>query len=313
MLNVLGIIGPIFILIGLGYASVRHRLLAYGDIRVLGVFVVNLALPALLFRTLSARPLDDLLDVGFLAAYALGSLLTAAAILAFVVLFQRRPLQAGVIAALGASMANSAFIGYPIGQLLYGSAASANLAVYVVVEMLIMLPLLLTLAELGAKASDGRPHHVGIVVARLLRNPLLIGILAGVASALSGWQVPVIVARVLDMLSGATAPVALFYIGGMLAGISVRGMVADLGVVMLGKLVVHPFAVFAAFALLSPGDPGLKVAAVTNACMPMLSIYPVLGQKYGHEALCAMALVATTAVSFFTLAAFLWFAGTAAG
>lgn len=43
----------------------------------------------------------------------------------------------------------------------------------------------------------------------------------------------------------------------------------------------------------------------------MMSIYPILAQKYGQEGLCAAALVATTVTSFFTISGFLWLSGTA--
>ena len=48
------------------------------------------------------------------------------------------------------------------------------------------------------------------------------------------------------------------------------------------------------------------MTAVTLACVPMLSIYPIIGQKYGQEGLCAAALVATTAASFLSISAILW-------
>ena len=59
-----------------------------------------------------------------------------------------------------------------------------------------------------------------------------------------------------------------------------------------------------------PGmSPQLKTIAIMNACMPMMSIYPILGQKYGKEGICAAALIAATALSFFTISGFLWLSG----
>jgi hypothetical protein len=42
------------------------------------------------------------------------------------------------------------------------------------------------------------------------------------------------------------------------------------------------------------------------ACMPMISIYPLLAHKHGHEGLCAAALLATTLASFVTVNVALW-------
>ena len=49
MLTILGITGPIFLIVGVGFAAVRDGLLTRAEMRPLGVFVINVALPALLF------------------------------------------------------------------------------------------------------------------------------------------------------------------------------------------------------------------------------------------------------------------------
>ena len=74
MLTVLGITAPIFILIGLGFVSARIALINREQIRGLGAFVINFALPALVLRALVERRLDEVLNWPYLAAYALASL-----------------------------------------------------------------------------------------------------------------------------------------------------------------------------------------------------------------------------------------------
>ena len=76
---------------------------------------------------------------------------------------------------------------------------------------------------------------------------------------------------------------------------------------MIGKLVLHPLAVFGALALLPPLPADLRTCAVLFAAMPMLSVYPVLAQRYGQEKLCAAVLLAATASSFVTITLLLWF------
>ena len=52
-----------------------------------------------------------------------------------------------------------------------------------------------------------------------------------------------------------------------------------------------------------------STAAILNAGMPMLSIYPLLSQKFGQEGVSAAALVAATTASFFTVSGLLWMLG----
>lgn len=309
MLTILGITGPIFIIIGIGFAAVRMGLLARTDMRVLGVFVINVSLPALLFKALSQRSLGELVSAELLIAYTLGSLLVAGLALGHVCLVQKRDLQSGAVLALGVSASNSAYIGYPIALQVFGPAASAALAVYALVESLVMMPLTLTLAEAGGAGGRRWYSVLGDILLRLAKNPFILAIAAGVAWASIGVPLPAPLARVVDMLSTASAPVALFCIGGTLAGLHLKGLGADIGLIVVGKLLLHPLAVFVVTLALPGMSPQLKTIAIMNACMPMMSIYPILGQKYGKEGICAAALIAATALSFFTISGFLWLSG----
>ena len=171
------------------------------------------------------------------------------------------------------------------------------------------MPLALTLAEAGG--SGGRPWYraLGDILLRLAKNPFILAIAAGVAWATTGVPLPAPLARVVDMLSTASAPVALFCIGGTLAGLHLKGLGADIGLIVVGKLLLHPLAVFVVILALPNMAPQLKTIAIMNACMPMMSIYPILGQKYGKEGICAAALITATALSFFTISGFLSLSG----
>jgi len=310
MLAILAITGPIFILIAVGFAAVRLRVLATTDMRALGVFVINFALPALLFSAMSAGSVTQTLRLDLLLPYALGSLAVVGLVVALAMTVLRRKLQMAAVLAMGMSVSNSAFIGFPIAQQLSPGTASAALAVYAMVEALIMFPLLMALAELGG--GGGRwPVVLRGIVLSLARNPMILAILAGVALSLAGLTLPLPAARAIELLGSTAAPVALFYIGGTLAGLKVKIAAVDIDLIVAGKLLLHPLVVYLAFLALPLDGAGLQTAAVLNACMPMMSIYPILAQKYGQEGLCAAALVATTVTSFFTISAFLWLSGTA--
>ena len=110
MLTVLGITGPIFIIIAIGFMAARRGMLRGGDARALGVFVIDFALPALLFRAMSQRSLGQLLNFELLLAYTLGTLAVLIIGIGIGCLVQRRGLQAATILAMGMTISNSAFI-----------------------------------------------------------------------------------------------------------------------------------------------------------------------------------------------------------
>ena len=309
MLTTLSITIPIFILIAIGFFAVRSGFLRQAETRVLVLFVMNFALPALLFKAMAERPLGDLLNFRVLAIYTLGSLVVFGGALGIALLVKKSNLQDGAILAMGTSVCNSAFIGFPIALQLFGSAASANLAIYVAVETVIMLPLMMTLAELGGSTGTHWTIVLRDIFCRLLKNPLIVAIFIGVVFSALELTLPLPLSRATDLLSGAAAPVALFYIGCVLASLSLKGMVGDIGGIVIGKLILHPLAVFAMFLLIPLDDPMLKMALVINAGMPMMSMYPILGQKYGKEAICSAAVVATTVTSFVTISGLIWMTG----
>jgi len=83
--------------------------------------------------------------------------------------------------------------------------------------------------------------------------------------------------------------------------------------VAVGKLLAHPLVVFAVLQVAAPADARLRAAAVAYAAVPMLSIYPILGQSYGHERFCAGALLLATLASFMTITLILWTLGAVLG
>jgi len=71
MLDILAITGPIYLCIAAGFACVRWNVFTKGDMRVFGKFVIQIALPALLFNALASRPLGEVLHWQDWAAVAL--------------------------------------------------------------------------------------------------------------------------------------------------------------------------------------------------------------------------------------------------
>jgi malonate transporter and related proteins len=304
MLNVLAITSPVFLLIGLGYAAVRMGLIEKTAMRPLGAFVITFALPALIFKSLAQRPIAEIASAGYLAAYGGGSLI-AYSLLFALARRQGKALTPAAIHALGGAISNSAFIGYPLVTLALGPVAAVSMALNMIIENLVMMPLALTLAESGTNGGGRLRDVISGTALRLVKNPLIISICAGTALSLLGVPPSGPFAKALDLLAAASAPVALFTIGGTLAGLPVRGMFGDAAQIAFAKLIVHPLAVFACLRMVPVLSPELYKACVIFAGMPMAAIYPLLAQPYGRAEQSAAALALATALSFVTISALL--------
>ncbi|SDL39889.1 hypothetical protein SAMN05661010_01583 [Modicisalibacter muralis] len=306
MLEILAITTPIFLLIGIGYLAMAGRIVTHEQVQGVGNFVIYCALPALVIRALTQNPLEEVFNPQYLLAYGGGSLLVFAGGLAFARKRRHQPLSASAIQALGMSASNSGFIGYPVAVMVLGSPAAVFLAMNMVIENLLIIPLALALAEMSNQAGNGLRETLRRTAARLARNPILIGLLVGVLLAVSGLDLPGPLAKAVDMLANAAGPAALFVIGGTLYGLRVRGMVTDVTQIAIGKLMLHPLAVFGMFLLLPERDPLLLSGALLFACAPMISVYPLLGQRYGMQTVGAAALMVATLSSFLSISLAIW-------
>lgn len=305
-LDILGITGPIYLAIALGFFCTRQGLFAKADMQVFGRFTLQLALPALLFNALSQRSVAEILNLNYLLAYALGSLAVIGLGLFWARKVQGQSLSYSSMMAMGMSCPNSGFVGYPIILLSFGPVAGVALALNMVVENLLLLPLLLAIAD-----SQGRPGQWKTVLLQtlknLLKNPMILGIVAGFLFSMSGLQMPAPVGRTINLFAQSSAVLSLFVIGGSLVGLQAKGLQGTVMPIALGKLVLHPLAMWAVLVWLVPiADPALRAAALLTGAMPMLGIYTILNQRHGHGTVSAAALLVTTIGSFFTLTALLW-------
>jgi len=303
MLNVLAITAPIYLLIAAGFLAVRRGVFQRSDMQLLGRLLVLFVLPALVFRAINRYPIAEVLNPGYLLAYGLGSL----ALLALGTLYGRRLRGHGMAASafigMGMAASNSMFVGYPILSQLVGDSADIALTLCLLIENLLIIPATLMLAD----TQSHLPWHQALrrSLASVLRNPIVLAILAGLATSLLGWRVPAVIDRTLTIAAGAAAPVALFMIGGVLVGQKLQGVRRDLLAVALGKLVLHPLAIAGLLLLLPPLPAPLMLAAIAFAAMPTPAIYPALAQRFGHDGFCATALVIVTVVSFVSINAWL--------
>lgn len=298
-MTVLLAIIPLFLLMALGFLSVRSGYFAAENIRALAELVLRIALPALIFYSLTGVTLSEAVLPGFIAAYAAGSL----AIFATGILLARRlfgmDLPTSALVAIGMACSNSGFMGYPIALEFLGPLAAKVLAQCMIVENLVMIPLAMALGTPGGGASRGAAIRAQVV--GLLRNPVVVALAAALIVTGSGLPLPAPVRQTLEMLARMSAPVALFVLGATLAALPLGGIMDRVGLVVCGKLIGHPAAVALAMAVVPGVDPAVRAGGILFAAMPMLSIFPILTQRVGQSALAASALLLATATSFGTL------------
>ncbi|MBM6551540.1 AEC family transporter [Marinomonas ostreistagni] len=303
MLEMLLTIAPVFTLMMLGFVCVRTRLVNDDSIAGMAKLVLYVTLPALIFSTLAKMEPSDVFNGHYILAFTLASFMSMGiGLLMTVGLLKRHKLE-GALKAAGMTCSNSGFFGFPVMLLVFDDPPTAAFAMTLMAENAIVLPFIFALLSYFSSREEG----VGLgktlwsTAKRLAKNPLVIAVVSGMIFSQFHLGLPLVADRVLMMLSGASATLALIVLGGSLVGTSLKGNVADISAISLGKLIVHPSCMALCMWLVPGIDDNLRLGAVVLAAVPMMSIYPIIGSQYGYRAFCASTLLVTTLLSFLTL------------
>lgn len=297
----LAVVVPIFLLLASGYFTVKFKLLEQQQIVHIGAFVIKVALPAMFLHSIAAKDLNEIWSFEFLAIYAGVSLMLFA--LAFMLMSKHYAYATNqsAILALGAAMSNSALIGTAVLTLLLGSKALTYVSLTVIFESLILIPLVLILAS-----SQGRGDHrlsiIKTTLCNLLKNPLFLAVMLGLACC--SWQIkiPHYIDEVLAMLGQTASPLALFAIGGGIVGLSVRYINLQAVYLVVSSNLVMPLLVYLGLNYLTDVSREMVYAGTLIAALPMPSIFAMLGQLHGLNEKVLTPLLISTVVGFMVTA-----------
>ncbi|MFV2144309.1 AEC family transporter [Isoptericola sp. G70] len=253
------------VVIAAGYVAGRLRLggpEAGTTLNRIGFFVAS---PALLFTVVADADLGALLGAPLLVQ-AIAGASAAAVFVAVNLLWLRLRVPEATIGALGAGYVNAGNIGLPVALYVLGDATAV--VPVIGLQLLIVSPLVLLL--LDSSTSENRVS-LGFVLSQPVRNPIILGALAGGAVSLTGARVPDVVFAPLEILGGAAIPMILLAFGMSLHGSRpLRGQEGRAAVVVAAalKAVVMPAVAFVVARYGFGLDDDAVVSAVTLAALP---------------------------------------------
>jgi predicted permease len=313
---------PLFALILAGYVCGRRGVLGAQAVTSLNLFVVWLALPALLFQALAEARWAELNQPAFVAAIALGMLAT---FVPWVALTRGRggrratPLPDASIEALAASYPNTGFMGIPLCLAVFGRAGLQPAILASILTICALFGLSLILIEIGLQSGHSAAGAIAKAAATLGRNPLLVAPALGGLFAIAHIPRPEPLLRFTGLLGSAASPCALVTIGLFLAqdrdaaagqakqhsGSPGRTRVI-LAIVAL-KLLVQPLVtgvlVFAVFDLPRPWAS----AALLLSALPVGTGPFMLAKLYDREpAVISRAILVSTILSLATTSLLVW-------
>lgn len=296
---------PIFIMMMLGYFLRRIGLVTQKFADAANTFVFKICLPLVLFDDLYQMDIAAAWDGGFVAFCAAATLGSIALCWLVSRAFGKQPWRGEFIQASYRS--GAAFLGIAFLLSIYGEAGAAPLMVIGAVPIYnVSAVVILELMRPGKVDRGVSPELVRSTIRGIVTNPIILGILAGVAWSLLRIPMPQVLGTAVADVGGIATPLGLIALGASFSfrrafAVGTPSIVAS-AIKLVGlELVFLPMA-------LAAGYTGQKLVAVMMMLgLPSTVSGYVMARNMGYEgAVNSSVVMLTTLLSSVTITFWLW-------
>lgn len=289
---------PIFIVVILGWAVHRRGFIPVEFLGPANRLVFYVAIPAMIFQSIAKSTLREwfnpLMIAATLAAAAIGY---CCAWLACRLTAIRGPKAGTFIQSAGHG--NLGYIGLAVAFYFMGPTGLVHASV--VAGFLMILQNLLSVSALQAYAEPVEKAHRRVdFIAKVIGNPVILAVLAGMLFSALHLPVPVILERSLTIIGGLALPTALLIIGASLSMERIRAYKWFVLTATAIKLMALPFLGWMLYRLCGLGGadflPGLILLASPTATIT----YVMAKEMRGDSDLAVATVSASTLASAVT-------------
>lgn len=301
---------PVILLVALGYILKKTNFFTAEFLRVANKTVFRVLLPVLLFVNLAE--LDSFSQLKWDAVlYALAVIAILFCIGLFLAHITSDRYQKGVMLQ-GVVRSNFALVGVPLAQLMAGDKgvqSAALLSAFTIPVFNVLSVIALSVYIQGEGGGKGR---MAKTLRGILRNPLIIGVLAGILCVLLkplAGHLPsgvtafmgkfTFVGTVLEYLAKASTPVALLVLGGQFEKSSIKGLKKQIMLGVTGRLILAPLIGLGGAVLLQKMgflyfDNGTYAALIALFATPAAVASAIMAEEMGNDGQLAGQLVVWT-------------------
>jgi len=297
---------PVFLMMVFGWMVRRLGLLDDHSTAQVNKFVFRTLLPALLFMDLSTADFRKVWDGGFVLFCIVVTLICVSIAVLYSFIASRDRNERGEI--IQASYRSSAAVlGIAFVNNIYGHSTMAALMIVGTVPVYnIIAVLVLSLTSPDKSEGDSFSTLMKKTLLGIAKNPIILGIAAGMIWSLIGIHQPVIMSKSISYLGNMATPLSLIALGASFRFGDIRGKVGLTAGIAFIKLVLF-CSIFLPVAV-SMGFRGEKLIAIlvmlgsatTGSCF-------VMAKNLGHKgSVTAFAVMLTTLCSALTLTTWLF-------
>lgn len=302
MQAVLDVVLPVFGLIFCGWVVGKSPLLSPEGIRGINNFVFWVCIPALLFRSMGTLRVPETVDPLIIPAYFSSCLI----VFFGGILVGRKalglPLDQAALLGMGSTFGNTVLAGIPLILLAFGEQGLVVLLFIVSFHPLILITLPTAIIELARGERGKTGQIIWSATKALMSNPVILGMLAGLAWRVAGLELWGPAETFIDMLRNAATPAALFAVGATLTTFRIAGNVRQSLVVVVLKLVAMPALVWVMTVYVFQVDRLWASVATVCAALPTgVNAYLLASMYDTYVARTTTAILISTVLSIVTV------------
>lgn len=290
---------PVFLLMVLGYLLKIAKITNEPFIKTLNTFNFKITLPVLLFRDIAESDFFSVWDTRYVLFCFFVTLFCILVILILASLFFKNKSCIGEF--VQASFRGSAAVlGVAFIENIYGTSGMAPLMIIGTVPLYNIAAVLIL--------SFTRPGQQGIHKNTLLHslkdivtNPIILGILLGMAVSVSGIKFPFIISKTINNISSLATPLALIGLGAGFEGKKALTQMKPTVICSLIKLIFQPLFFLPLAAYLGFRDEKMVALLIMLGAPTTVSCY-IMAKNMGHDGtLTSSTVVSTTFLSSITI------------
>jgi len=306
-MDIITTIIPIFAVIILGWFASDRGFIPPEFLGPANRLVYYIAIPAMIFRSISRSSFTTQFDIKVLIFTLLSILVIFGLAWCAGLIFRIKRKQMSAFVQ-DSFHGNLGYIGLAVAYYFLGTEGLARAGI--IAGFMMILQNLLAVTVLVLYSSDKSVKEEKWYIAlRIMRNPIILSVIAGMIFSISNIKMPLVIDRSLDILSGLALPMALLIIGGSLSFKLMRLNMLPVLSTGIIKLVLLPGLGFLVFSLsgITPADylPGLILLASPTATVT----YVMAKEMNGDTDFAVAAISASTLMSAVTFTMWLNIAG----
>lgn len=291
---------PVFAIMVMGYIFRKIGWLNEAFCDVANKFVFQVCLPCMLFLDLADTDILHHFDGAYIGFCAAVTLISIFAIWGLAKLFMPDKSMVGAFVQC-AYRSSAAILGVAFIQNIYGDAGMAPLMIIGSVPLYNIFAVMILTLESNDEKLRGSREGIKLTCINILKNPIILGIVAGLLASMLQLKLPHMVAKTLEYMGNMTSPLALLAIGATFEGAKaikkIKPTLVATGIKLIGLTAIFlPIAIWFGFT-----DQKLLALVIMLGSPTTATAYIMAKSMHGDEVLSSSVIVMTTLCSAITL------------